>query len=354
MKLATSKSLVLATLITLWTLPARAAISFSFNPDAGTPQNVIDGFNAAADMWSSVLMDDIAVRLDVGFQSMPAGVLGRTSYSYLQQDYSTVAGALRNGTSSADDASAYGHLQPGASYSRLINHTTDSPSGANSATPYVNTMSTVSLTRANARVLGLLAPDGQADARIVFSSNLPFDFNPNDGITSLQYDFVGIAAHEIGHALGFASVINELEQIASSASELPATILDLFRFSSSSLANGPGFIDCTADARDKFISLNGGASSLAPMSTGAVYGNGYQADHYKEFTFTGLMDPQTFSGFRRSISNTDRRAFDALGYRVPEPSTGAMLLVSLARVTLRPRSRPDVRGRTSLPDGSKS
>ena len=41
-----------------------------------------------------------------------------------------------------------------------------------------------------------------------FSSAFSFDFNPDDGVTAGQMDFIGVAIHEIGHALGFISGVD--------------------------------------------------------------------------------------------------------------------------------------------------
>src|SRR5438445_586190 len=79
--------------------------------------------------------------------------------------------------------------------------------------------------------LALLAPTYHPDATMHFNSNAPFDFNPADGTTSGQFDFVTIAAHEIGHVLGFESIINTLELSPIPADQLPSSVLDLFRFS---------------------------------------------------------------------------------------------------------------------------
>src|SRR5207247_454253 len=118
------------------------------------PQYVIDAFSLATARWSAVLGDDITVNINFGYQSLPAGSLGQTANSYVHQDYSSVFGALNASATSADDFSAYSHLQSGPTYSRLINHTSDNPNGPNSATPYVNSLTPVFLTRANAKALG--------------------------------------------------------------------------------------------------------------------------------------------------------------------------------------------------------
>ena len=331
----------MGSLLTIASLQANLA--FSFAPDAGTPQYVVDGFTLAASRWSAVLADNITINLGIGFQSLPAGVIGETTSAYLQEPYTDVLAALTAGRTSADDYTAVAHLPSGPNYSRLINHTADNPNGANSSTPYVHSLTPVAMTRANGKALGFLSPSPEVDAAIRFSSKVGFDFDPSDGTTSGQYDFATLAAHEIGHVLGFESTVDQLEQLHGSgvADQLPSTVLDLFRYSSASLAAGPGYTDCAADSRAKYFSVDGGQTKIAGFATGAVYGGGYQASHWQEFTWVGLMDPTVFQGMQRQLSRTDLWAFDAIGYTlVPEPGTCGLLalgLLALRAATMRER-----------------
>lgn len=338
--------------VLLWAgATARGNLAFNLIPEPGTPQSVMDAFNLAANRWSTVIADNITVNLAVGYQSLPFGVLGQTINTSVTADYVNVLAALNASTASAVDVSAYSQLQSGPNYTRLVNHTADNPNGANSATPYTQSLTPVYVTQANAKTLGLLAPSANLDGTIRFSSNVPFDFNPADGTTSGQYDFVTVAAHEMGHILGFGSTVDQIEQSGGTipGSQLPSSILDLFRFSASSLAVGPGVIDTTADARAKFFSVNGGATSMAGFASGAVYGTGYQAGHWQEFTFRGLMDPHIFTGLQRNLSNTDLTAFDVLGYRiVPEPSSAALVVTGAAMFAFTLRWRKRCRHRASF------
>ena len=315
--------------------PVRAGLVFNFTSDPGTPQTVLDGFALAANRWSAALVNDITVNIAIGYLPLGSGVLGDTGIEQVQQPYAAVTAALNAGSTSADDTSAYSHLQSGPTYSRLVNHTSDNPNGANSATAYVNSLTPVTMTRANAKTLGLLPASTATDATIHFNSNLPYDFDSSNGVTAGQYDFTTLAAHEIGHALGFISGVDDIERAAGAnlASQLPSTILDLFRFSAASVAAGPGYIDTAADGRDKYFSVDGGTTVLTPFASGAIYGTGAQASHWKEFLFAGyLMDPQLFPGIQRQIGNTDLRAFDVMGYTragVPEPGSGGLLTLGL-------------------------
>lgn len=88
------------------------------------------------------------------------------------------------------------------------------------------------------------------DAKITFNSDFTWDFDPSDGINSGAIDFVGVAIHEIGHALGFISGVDVLDINAGAANANDfqyVSPLDLYRFSTDSY--NLGAIDWTADTR---------------------------------------------------------------------------------------------------------
>jgi len=331
--------------VTLSTAPVRANLVFNLIPEPGTPQFAIDGFSAAAGLWSAALGDTVTINIQIGYTPLGPGVIGQTFSEFVERPYSQVASALGSHRTSADDFSAYAALQPGASYNRLINHTSDNPNGANSGTPYVDTMDRVGMTTANAKVLGLLSPGSALDATIRFSSALNFDFDHGSTITPGQIDFVGAAAHEIGHALGFVSGVDDIDTSngAFPAGDFSSNLIDLFRYSALSRAAGSGYTDYTADTRDKFFSVDGGATMVALFATGIVFGDGRQASHWKDNLGIGIMDPTAARGERLEISATDLRAFDVLGYTavVPEPATGILICAGLLLMipTIRRASR---------------
>lgn len=311
---------------------ARANITFNLIPDPGMPQFAINGFNAAAGLWSAVLADNVTINIQIGYASLGANVIGETSSSFVEYSYLQTVQALGTHRTSSDDCSAYGNLQTGSSYTRLINHTSNNPAGANSSTPYLDSMDRVGLTTANAKALGLMPQDETVDAVIRFSSDFSFDFDHVNPINFGQMDFVGVAAHEIGHALGFASGVDDIDYLAGAypGDTFSSNLLDLFRFSDLSLSLGAGVTDYTADERDKFFSTDGGATELALFSTGANFGDGNQASHWKDNLGLGLMDPTAGFGERLDLSENDRRAMDVLGYTlVPEPGVSAMLTLGL-------------------------
>ncbi len=324
-------------------VPARAQLTFTFNYAADMDSRALAGFQAAADRWSSIFYDPINVNINIGFQALNPGVLGSTSSTRATVTYNQYRTALTADKTSAADQLAVSSLPATSSFGLLLNRTSNSPEGAGSATPYWDNdgdanNARIRLTLANGRALGLYqASGGLTDASITFSSAYNFDFNPADGILSNAIDFVGVATHEIGHALGFVSGVDSLDTLITPKTDDQLTNvspLDLYRYSATSYAQGG--IDSTADNRTKYFSIDGGATALSLFSTGNVNGDGRQASHWKDNLSLGILDPTTGYGELNRITSLDILAFDVIGYNVaiPEASTygclGALFLTALA------------------------
>jgi len=340
--------------------PARAATIILHNiggVDVGS--QAYQGFTTAANFWASEIANPITIELNVGFGHLGPDVLGQTRSSVGQVATQTVEQQLILGASTSVDLAAITHmptLTPStdpvlAGLGGLAVVTpgyTDPVAGAGVDTSKLafdnnGSFNNVALTinTANAKALGFGVAPGTIDGQVAFSSDFNFDFNPTDGVAANAIDFVGVATHEIGHALGFTSGVDTYDILGlpngplvgrtgcldatSLCQNYPAqddafgTPLDLFRYAKDPLGTGSGDPQLTwAPGVESYFSLDGGATSLGGFSTGAFNGDGWQASHWKRQppgqTALGIMDPAVSFGQLDRFTNLDFEAFDAIGY----------------------------------------
>jgi len=333
---------------------AAQALTFKFNYKPEMDVQALTGFQIAADLWSSKLTDDVTVNLNIGFEQLESNILGQASSNLSVFSYLDVKNALLADKKSADDEIAVLNLptQPFFDFfttDQFGNFILDNNYTANNYYLAVNT--------ANAKALSLLVDDGSADAQIQFNSDFNFDFDRNDGIGSGLIDFIGVAVHEIGHALGFVSGVDSVDYYSKPngpAAPLDLndygifSVLDLYRYSPLSVERGnlllgqPVLDLAVGDtsvfgSRPPYFSLDQGRTNLGLFSTGEFHGDQQQASHWKDDRFTGeflgILDPTYTSPVLdplqpRPITALDMRSLDVIGWdvvsgekEVPEPSS---------------------------------
>lgn len=319
-------ALLMTASVTL-TVPAHALL-FQFTDTGGAAPGSLawNGFQEAGLVWSSILVDPIAVNLNIGFSSLASSTLAQTTSTRQNVSYTNVVNALINDQTTLDDQIAVAHLQAGSDFDFLA-------SNVSGTTYFDNNVSInnrfLSLHTAQMKALGLMANNSLTDGSVTFNSALSFDFDGSDGISTNSFDFVAIAIHEIGHALGFVSGVDTVDyyvgdgpgagQIASLDGFSIYSVLDLYRFSAQSLTNGEGIQDLAAGDRTQYFSIDGGDTALGYFATGVYNGDGRQASHWKDNLNQGLMDPTFSRGELGQLSPQDLLAMDVIGYDLQLP-----------------------------------
>lgn len=313
------KFLVAAAATLLTAGPASAAPVFILNDTGGVGvgSQARAGFEAAAARWGSIFADNVVIRLDVGFFSLGAGILGQAGSASSEVSYSDIRYYLSRDKKSAADTSAYASLPYGLTFLTNEAGTCGSKKGCKPVDPASRTLDR-DATRDNKfldvntsvqKALGIRGDNVSADADISFSTAFTWDFDPSNGITAGAFDFVGIAAHEIGHALGFVSGVDYADFIAFNIGldqSAWGSVLDLYRYTGTQRDWTIGGAPC--------LSADAGKTCLGALSTGANYGDGSQASHWKDNLGIGIMDPTAARGEKLLITAADRTAFDIIGW----------------------------------------
>lgn len=336
----TARHAGLTTLVAAGMLAATpaSALNIVLNDIGGvTGTNAEAGFKIAALYWSSVITNPGTIRFDVGFSDLGPNVLGSTNTTLGIVPISSYFNALQSTQNSALDAQAVANLSPLSSTGSVdirVPGYLDPITGAgidNDApgrfAPDGSPISQqVALASANIKAFTGSNDISSADARIRFSSTFNFDFNPDDGVTTGSYDFVGVAIHEMGHALGFISGADDFDYSHGYAgSDVDdswwAYGLDMFRYADS--RKGPTLN--IEPGKDAYFSVDGGKSAFMNgyFSTGTDHGDGWQASHWKAPSVApfcsgllGSMNPYVCNARQTIVTALDLAAFDAIGWNL--------------------------------------
>lgn len=347
------KTLLLLPALLLFHAPVCQGFTIALNPAAGMDPLAQAGFQRAATYWESQFTDPVTVNLSIGFSALGPGILGQAGSSWIQIPVPWVKTAMTLDVTSSSDVTAISHFPALSSGSYLSFLTQKNTEGASTVISLDNDTAVdgnqsnnnafLDITTANAKALGFsLTNPPLADASITFSSAFSWDFDQSDGVGPGLQDFVGVAIHEIGHALGFVSGVDAVDYCITNQIDLDPyavySVLDLFRYSAAGTLN-------LAAGTNSYFSLDGGVTSLGGFSTGVYNGDGRQASHWKDNLGLGIMDPTANpAGQINTPSELDLLVFDVIGWDrvspVPEPgSVFGLMGLLCSSLLLRRRAR---------------
>ena len=356
--------------------PFDTGTQFNFEYAPGVTIDQMVGFEIAGQFWSQHLADNVTLNIFVEItDTLPENVVGGALPGLMENqtfgDYRSQIAADADPLSVIDQGIVNG----------LNRYSRDSFSVLMNGYKSVSGNNEVSLTRANAKALGFTVDPltGEVeglDSYILISdlSNLTanqdndptndiewyYDYD-NNNVPDKQLDFLSVALHEIGHALGFVSGVDdddwltmmnnyngdddEWEDDYGGGEKLThVTPVDLLRFSNRiggwrDEAEIWEYAVDMAIGGNPFFSVDGGRTAEAYFATGENTnkgGDGNQASHWKKNDSTplGIMDPVLSPGTRREISDLDQDLFDAIGWNLRTVVTDLGTLETEAKETI--------------------
>jgi hypothetical protein len=289
----------------------------------GTPQllqfpDAVAAFELAAQRFEAFIANPITVVIDVDYgptrfgSPWGAGVLGSTSSAV-----SSLSGyTVRRFTDSL--------IARAPGYAPLYNAIPQPvPNVAGAANPLP------SGTAPNLQALGILNANGNLLSpvpSIGFNSNFSFDLDPSNGISPGQTDFDAVAVHEIGHAMGFVSVIGSSTSFLRTWDFFrfrPGAVTNLQTFATAPRVNTPGPNPSGGDQVFWDGTREWEVSTARGDRTG---GDGQQASHWRDDAQRsnvplaerkiGIMDPNLSSGVRDTLKFADWKALGVMGWQV--------------------------------------
>lgn len=280
-------------------------INFVYDSSVNSaPSGFTTALNAAAAYLDSLFINPITINIQVGWdeiqgQPLSGGAIGEASpnqaatlsYSQVRQDLAA------NSTSSAT-ATAVASLPA----------TNPTRGGV------------FAVSSAQEKAFGLLpANDSAIDGAVGFGGTSNFNFNPNDRAIANEIDFVGVAEHEITHAMGRVEGLQE---------DGPGqySIMDLFRYASSGNRQlGTGL--------PAYFSINGGKTDLDNYdvtSDLADWAASNGPDSFNAYASAGVENPVTQS----DITEMNVIGFAVSGSSLPTPLLGAVTVTGIGGATI--------------------
>ena len=260
---------------------------------------ITGAITAAIGSLEASITNPMVITIDFSYgalQGQPLGgnVLGSSNANYYNDNsYTAIVNALSSHATSAAALTAVSTLPSGSPVN-----------GGTWDVPF-----------AEMKALGLAAPTGlpaltststEVDGWVAISSSFPFTYNPADRAVGGDYDAIGVLEHEITEDMGRVQSLGTYVSIGNVGGYTP---LDLFRYTS------PGVPDLTPGPG--YFSIDGGLGGATNHNTFNNPTNGADAGDWAANVVDDSFDAISASGVANTVSATDLRVMNVLGYTVP-------------------------------------
>ncbi|WP_298872733.1 NF038122 family metalloprotease [uncultured Bradyrhizobium sp.] len=253
------------------------------------PSAFVSAMNYVVNLLESTFTDAVTINIDVGWGEVGGQALGGALGASIRNaapayTYAQIRSALVADATSAADSTAVASL--GSS---------DPTSGGN-----------FDIGTADAKALGLVAANGVGIDGWVGFTNVSgiFTFDPNNRAVAGEYDFIGVALHEITEVMGRVAWLGNTIDYPHAYS-----VMDLFRYAS------PG-VRQLVGGQAAYFSVDGGHISLNSFNTnaGGDYGDwdsSAGSDSFLAFSASGVAN---------LLTSSDIALMDAIGWNTGSSS----------------------------------
>ncbi|RTL82857.1 MAG: hypothetical protein EKK29_15455 [Hyphomicrobiales bacterium] len=285
-------------------------LKINFSHPANLPSGIVSVLQSVSNYYNCTFSDDVEINISFDYRPLGKDILGEAKRETVTVPYRTVRSLILNKTGFDKKI-------------QDLNPVDDTVSFLTSSGTKI--FSSLVLTRANAKALGIVNPkDHGTDTTITMSTGYNWTFDEYKGVPN-TYSLMTVLTHEVGHALGFISGVDDSEN---------PDFLDVYRHSDTSVASGGASILWLPDVRSptcnevkyfftspvdknpasKDCILAGGCNLHVEYSKGKKNGCDFQGSHWRDNQGIGLMDPTTATGEYQLLSGYDIQALYYLGW----------------------------------------